>query len=143
MSKIKIETEVAISHIYIDGQEIHDVTFAEVLLRQNKIPELRMSIVMKGTFPGDSPIRSVDGKSVKCPLKYEYVLSDISKSDAGRTEDTVMHKGKVGQTISLNVGWESLTTAELSTLLKQFDKEYINLVYLDAKAGDFLTAEYM
>ena len=92
--------------------------------------------------PGDNPIRSVDGKSVKCPSKYEYVLSDISKSDAGRTEDTVMHKGKVGQTISLNVGWESLTTAELSTLLKQFDKEYISLVYLDAKAGDFLTAEF-
>lgn len=92
--------------------------------------------------PGDNPIRSVDEKSVKCPSKYEYVLSDISKSDAGRTEDTVMHKGKVGQTISLNVGWEALTTSELSTLLKQFDKEYISLTYLDAKAGDFLTAEF-
>lgn len=92
--------------------------------------------------PGDNPIRSVDGKSVKCPSKYEYVLSDISKSDAGRTEDTMMHKSKVGQTVSLNVGWESLTTAELSTLLKQFDKEYISLVYLDAKAGDFLTVLY-
>lgn len=49
MAKIKIETEGAIAHIYIDGQEIHDVTFAEVLLRPNKVPELRMNIVMDGT----------------------------------------------------------------------------------------------
>ena len=92
--------------------------------------------------PGDNPIRVVDGQKVKCPSKYEYILSDVSKSDAGRTEDTVMHKGKVGQTVSLNVGWEFLTTSELSRLLKQFDKEYIRLEYLDAKAGDFLTSEF-
>ena len=84
--------------------------------------------------PGDNPIRLVDGQKVKCPSKYEYILSDVSKSDAGRTEDTVMHKGKVG--------WEFLTTSELSRLLKQFDKEYIRLEYLDAKAGDFLTSEF-
>lgn len=50
MANIKIETEGAIAHIYIDGQEIHGVTFAKVLLRPNEIPELRMNIVMDGTL---------------------------------------------------------------------------------------------
>ena len=37
-----------------------------------------------------NPIRSVDGKAIKCPSGYKYSLNDISASDAGRTEDTVL-----------------------------------------------------
>ena len=30
-----------------------------------------------------NPIRSVNGKAVKCPSGYKYSLNDISASDAG------------------------------------------------------------
>lgn len=58
MTKIKIKTEEALVHIYINGREIHDVTSAGVLLRLNSIPELRMSIAMDGT------LEFLDGKVV-------------------------------------------------------------------------------
>lgn len=48
MAKIKIETEGALAHIYIDGQEIHDVLSADIVLRPNKIPELHMNVIMDG-----------------------------------------------------------------------------------------------
>lgn len=45
-----------------------------------------------------NPIRSVDGKSiVRSPSSYLWKLEDVSAADAGRTEDTVMHKKRVGQ----------------------------------------------
>ena len=45
-----------------------------------------------------NPIRSVDGKAiVKSPSSYLWKLEDVSAADAGRTEDTVMHKKRVGQ----------------------------------------------
>ena len=40
---------------------------------------------------------SVDGKIFKCPASFKWKKSDISASDAGRTDDTQMHKNKVGE----------------------------------------------
>ena len=39
-----------------------------------------------------NPIRSVNGVAVKPPSVYKWKLEDLSASDAGRTEDTVMDK---------------------------------------------------
>ena len=41
-----------------------------------------------------NPIKSVDGKACRCPSSYQWKLADVSASDAGRTEDTVMHKNR-------------------------------------------------
>ena len=39
-----------------------------------------------------NPIRSVDGRVCKCPSTYEWTQEDLSNSEAGRTEDGLMHK---------------------------------------------------
>ena len=89
-----------------------------------------------------NPIRSVDGKSVKCPSSYLYKLEDVSAADAGRTEDTMMHKKRIGQVIGIELSWQNITTAEVSELLKAFDPEYIEVCYLDAKEGKFMTSQF-
>lgn len=87
-----------------------------------------------------NPIRTVDGLGVKCPSSYLYKLEDISASDAGRTEDTVMHKKRIGQVVGIELSWQNVTTAEVSALLKTFNPEYIEVCYLDAMAGDYQTS---
>ena len=46
---------------------------------------------------------TVDGVDVKTPSSFTWGLQDISASESGRTDDTIMHKNRVGQkrTISL------------------------------------------
>lgn len=43
---------------------------------------------------GMNPLKSVGGKTVKCPSQYKWEQIDVSASDAGRTEDGLMHKKK-------------------------------------------------
>ena len=89
-----------------------------------------------------NPIRSVNGIEIRCPSSYLYKLEDVSAADAGRTEDTVMHKKRVGQLIGLELSWKYVTTADVSVLLKAFNPEYRTVVYLDAMEGTFLESEF-
>jgi hypothetical protein len=89
-----------------------------------------------------NPIISVDGKAVRCPSGYQWKLQDISDSDAGRTEDTVMVKKRIGQCVKLELEWQNITTAEASAILKAFNPEYITICYLDAMAGKYVTSEF-
>lgn len=90
-----------------------------------------------------NPIQSVDGKSIaKCPSSYLWKLEDVSASDAGRTEDTMMHKKRIGQVVGIELSWQNITTAEVSALLQAFNPEYITVCYLDAMEGEYVTAEF-
>ena len=89
-----------------------------------------------------NPIRSVDGKSIRCPSAYLYKLEDVSAADAGRTEDTVMHKKRVGQLVGLELSWKNVSTADVAALLRAFNPEYITVVYLDAMRGKYMTSEF-
>ena len=91
---------------------------------------------------GVNPLQSVGGVTVKSPSSYIYKLEDVSAADAGRTEDTVMQKKRIGQVVSLELSWKNITTAEVSAILQAFNPEYINVTYLDAKAGTFVTSEF-
>lgn len=86
-----------------------------------------------------NPIKSVDGKTCRCPSFYQWKLADVSASDAGRTEDTVMHKNRIGQTVGIELSWNNISTQEVSAILKMFNPEYITVCYLDAMAGDYIT----
>mgnify|MGYP006958164452 CR=1 FL=1 len=86
-----------------------------------------------------NPIRTVDGETVKCPSSYQWKLQDISDSDAGRTEDTVMHKNRIVQCVKLELSWQNISTAEVSDILRKFNPEYVTICYLDAKEGDYVT----
>lgn len=89
-----------------------------------------------------NPIRSVNGKSVKCPSSYLWKLEDVSASDAGRTEDTVMHKKRIGQLVGIELSWQNIPTSEVSEILKAFNPEYITVCYLDAMQGKYVTSEF-
>ena len=89
-----------------------------------------------------NPIKSVDGKAVKCPSSYQWKLQDISDSDAGRTEDTNMHKNRIGQCVKLELQWQNITAEEAADILQKFNPEYITICYLDAMQGKYVTSVF-
>lgn len=93
-------------------------------------------------YSENNPIRSVDGKSVKSPSSYLWKLEDVSASDAGRTEDTMMHKKRIGQLVGIELSWQNIPTSEVSAILKAFNPEYIKVCYLDAMQGEYVTSEF-
>ena len=59
----------------------------------------------------------VNGVAIKCPSSFSFGLQDISSPDAGRTQDTLMHKERVGQKVKLELSWNGLTWEENNQLL--------------------------
>lgn len=84
----------------------------------------------------------VDGSEVKDPSVFEWGLQDISDSAAGRTDDTIMHKNRVGQKRKIKLTWNNPTPEETSSILQAFDPEYIMVTYPDAKSGLNETREF-
>lgn len=89
-----------------------------------------------------NPIQSVGGVTVACPSKYEYKLSDVSAADAGRTEDAKMHKMRIAQKVHIELAWQNIQTAVASVILNAFNPEYIDVTYLDPKAGGYVTKTF-
>lgn len=89
-----------------------------------------------------NPIATVDGAVIPCPSSYKWSLEDISSDDAGRTEDTVMHKERIGQVIKLELAWQNVGIEDAAAILQAFDPEYVTVKYLDAREGKFLTSVF-
>jgi hypothetical protein len=89
-----------------------------------------------------NPLQAVNGKAIKCPSSYKFLLQDVSASDAGRTEDTVMDKKKIGQCVKLECEWKYITVAECAAILQTVDSEYMNVTFLSLKSGNFETSEF-
>lgn len=89
-----------------------------------------------------NPIRSVNGVAVKAPSAYKWKLEDLSASDAGRTEDTVMDKKRIGQLIGIELQWNKVSIPDAALILQLFNPEYIEVCYLDAKAGEYVTQTF-
>jgi len=89
-----------------------------------------------------NPIRSVDGFAIPCPSTYQWKLEDISASDAGRTEDTVMDKKRIGQAVGIELKWQNVSIEDAAKILEAFNPEYITVCYLDAKEGSYVTSEF-
>lgn len=89
---------------------------------------------------GENPIYSVDGATnIPPPSSYVWKLADTSASDAGRTEDGVMHKKRIGQVVGVELSWQNVTTAQAKIILNAFNPEYVNVTYIDPMSG---TAPY-
>ena len=88
-----------------------------------------------------NPLRSVDGKLVKCPSSYQWKMQDISASDAGRTEDTKMDKKRIGQIRKIELEWQNVSITDAAAILQAFNPEYIEVCYLDAMTGTYRTSE--
>lgn len=79
---------------------------------------------------------------IPCPTGFKFTLTDVSSSDAGRSENLIMNKMRKGQTRAIDLEWKYLTIAECSYLLNSFNSEYLSINYLDAKDGGWVTREF-
>ena len=84
----------------------------------------------------------VDGVPIKEPSEFTYGLQDVSSSDAGRTQDSVMHKNRVAQKVKLNLAWSMPTPEETATILQAFNPEYFMVTYHDALLNATVTREF-
>lgn len=93
-------------------------------------------------MPNNRNMIMVDGVWIKSPSTLTYGLKDISASDSGRTDDTIMHKNRVGQKVTLDLSWSGPTPEEASEILKAFDPEYIEVTYHDPKENKMVTKTF-
>lgn len=77
----------------------------------------------------------VNGVAVKDPSVFTWGLNDISASDAGRTNDLLMHKARLGQKRTISLEWAMPTPAEAAAILTAFNPEYIDVTYPDAMSN--------
>lgn len=84
----------------------------------------------------------VDGSSVKDPSVFEWGLQDVSAADAGRTDDTIMHKNRIAQKRKIKLSWNNPTPTETADILQRFNPEYISLTYPDAMSGKIETRTF-
>lgn len=89
-----------------------------------------------------NPIRKIDGKDCPCPSSYTWTCEDISNSEAGRTEDGLMHKNTIRDARSLQLGWNNIETAVAKTILALFKGEYHSIEYLDPEYGGYVTKTF-
>ena len=72
---------------------------------------------------------------IPCPSSYQYVDSDVSDADAGRTLDGTMHKKMIGALNKIELGWTNVPTSVVHAVLNAFDYEYFKVKYIDPKNG--------
>lgn len=76
-----------------------------------------------------------DGVLLPAPDTFQWGLQDISASDAGRTDDSVMHKNRVAQKRTIKLGWSYPTWAEACKIIQAANPEYISVTYPDLLSG--------
>ncbi len=85
---------------------------------------------------------TVDGAAMPCPSSFQWGLQDISASESGRTDDTLMHKNRVGQKRKIALQWNGKDWQTTSKILKAFNPEYINVKYPDMMSGVYETRTF-
>ena len=89
-----------------------------------------------------NPIRTVDNAYVPVLSGYTFNVSDVSDANAGRTEDTKMHKNMLGSCVHLGLEWALLTSAQAIEVMTAFAPEYISVQYLDVRTGSYVTSTF-
>lgn len=83
-----------------------------------------------------NPIISVDGVSLPVtPSSFSWNQEDLSNASAGRSEDGVMHKNRIGMIRSAQLEWRNLPIETMQTIINMFSPEYIMVVYIDPATG--------
>lgn len=85
---------------------------------------------------------AVNGVVLAQPYQCTWSLQDISAGESGRTDDTIMHKNRVGQKRKLQLAWRTKNTTETSAILKAFNPEYISVRYFDMMNNAYETREF-
>lgn len=91
----------------------------------------------------DNPIQSVGGVAVPAPSKYDWMESDVSSPDAGRTENGKMHKEMITKKVHIELEWKNVGDETAHTVLQAFsNSEYFDVNYWDYNAMAFLTKRF-
>lgn len=85
---------------------------------------------------------NVDGADMPCPSVFSWGLQDISAAESGRTDDTIMHKNRVGQKRKIGLQWNGTDRQTTALILQAFNPEYIQVTYEDAMSGAFETRTF-
>ena len=86
---------------------------------------------------------TLNGVSVIDPSKLSWGLSDISSSDAGRDEQTKMHKMRLGQKRKYELAWNMISPEDASKILKAInEKEEFECTLHDAMDNEMQTRTY-
>lgn len=84
-----------------------------------------------------NPIISVDGVPLPVtPSSFSWNQEDLSNASAGRSEDGVMHKNRIGMIRSAQLEWRNLSIETMQTIINMFRPEYIMVVYIDPATGE-------
>lgn len=84
----------------------------------------------------------VDNEDMPCPAVFNWGLNDVSAAESGRTDDTIMHKNRVGQKRKIELQWNCLDPEDTKRILQAFNPEYIQVTYYDPMDGDFETRTF-
>ena len=90
----------------------------------------------------DNSLIVVDGVAMPQPYQYSWNLQDVSAPGAGRTEDALMHKDRVGQKRKLALSWRMKDPSIAATILQAFDPEYFQVRYWDVKDNCYETRTF-
>lgn len=82
-------------------------------------------------------IKNTNGVFVELPTPtgLEVQVEDVSRSDAGRTEDVTMHKNRIGRTARFDVSYKNTNTEKVTTALTLVKPEYFSTIYMDLELG--------
>ena len=84
----------------------------------------------------------VNGKNIKTPSVFHPSLQDISASDAGRTQDALMHKNRVAQKRKIQLAWNNVSPEDAHAILSAFSDEYFRVTYYDPWEGETTTRTF-
>jgi len=71
----------------------------------------------------------VNGTNVPTPSQFTWSLQDVSASDAGRTQDGLMHKNRIAQKEKIQLSWAYPDPNKASVILQLFNPEYFEVTY--------------
>ena len=73
------------------------------------------------------------------PSAMTWGLQDVSSSDAGRTDDALMHKNRVAQKRTLSFTWNIKAPGVAAQILQMFNPEYVYVQYHDPMLNAYTT----
>jgi hypothetical protein len=78
----------------------------------------------------------INGVAMPCPSSFTWGLQDISAPESGRTDDTIMHKNRIGQKRKLEIGWNAPEWEKACKIVQAVNPEYISVEYPDLLSGN-------
>ena len=84
----------------------------------------------------------VDGAWIKTPSVFELSVNDVSASDAGRTQDGLMHKNRITRKRKIVLKWNGVGPKDAKDILQAFKNEYFTINYYDPVIGTRVTKTF-